>query len=61
MDRLMSKLTAAKPIRIDPATQANLEIIIASGIAKDTSAAFRAAAERRLPRRRRRPGTRPGE
>lgn len=32
-----------KPIRIDPATAANLEIIIASGIASNTSAAFRAA------------------
>ena len=32
------------PIRIDPATAANIESIIASGIAADRSAAFRAAA-----------------
>jgi hypothetical protein len=32
------------PIRIDPATRVNLEIIKASGLAKDDSAAFRAAA-----------------
>lgn len=32
------------PIRIGPATRANLETIKASGLAKDDSAAFRAAA-----------------
>ena len=32
------------PIRIDPATRANLETIKASGLAKDDSAAFRAGA-----------------
>lgn len=38
-------LTASpKPIRIGPATAANIETIIASGIASNTSAAFRAAA-----------------
>ncbi len=32
------------PIRIDPPTRTNLETIKASGLAKDDSAAFRAAA-----------------
>jgi len=32
------------PIRIDAATRANLDLIIESGIAKDTSAALRAGA-----------------
>jgi len=40
-----STLTSkAIPIRIDPATAANIEGIIASGIAADRSGAFRAAA-----------------
>ena len=36
-------LTTPIPVRVDPATAGNLDIIIASGMAADRSAAFRAA------------------